>query len=65
MEPQEKKTAGNAPIYTGGGLVLGAVIGLLFGMMLLQNTAFGVVIGAAVGLIIGAVVDLLRRKKQQ
>ena len=45
--------------YAGSGLVIGAVIGMIFGLMLFENLAQGsaIAIGAAAGLIIGAVID--------
>ena len=43
--------------YTGSGLGIGAVIGLIFGLLLFENLPWGCVIGAAVGLVIGAAID--------
>ena len=43
--------------YVGSGLAIGAAIGMIFGLMLFENLAWGCVIGAAVGLVIGAAID--------
>jgi uncharacterized membrane protein len=47
-------------IYTGSGIVIGAAIGLIFGLLLLENIVSGLIIGAAAGLIIGAIIDGMR-----
>ena len=44
---------------TGVGLVFGAALGLVFGLMLFDNWWMGPMIGVALGLITGAVADLL------
>lgn len=44
---------------TGVGLVLGAALGLVFGLMLFDSWWLGPMIGVAAGLIIGAIADLL------
>jgi len=43
--------------YVGAGMVIGAAIGMIFGLMLFENLALGSAIGAAVGLVIGAAID--------
>ena len=43
--------------YAGSGLAIGAAIGMIFGLMLFENLAWGCVIGAALGLVIGAAID--------
>ncbi len=43
--------------YAGAGLAIGAAIGMIFGLMLLENLALGCAIGAAVGLVMGALID--------
>ncbi|MBE0409164.1 MAG: hypothetical protein IBX69_05460 [Anaerolineales bacterium] len=48
-------------IYTGSGIVIGAAIGLIFGLLLLENIVVGLIIGAAAGLILGAIMDVLRK----
>jgi len=47
--------------YTGAGLAIGAAIGMIFGLMLFENLAWGCVIGAALGLVMGAAIDAQRR----
>ena len=47
--------------YAGSGLAIGAAIGMIFGLMLFENLAWGCVIGAGVGLVIGAVIDAQAR----
>ncbi|MBL7066064.1 MAG: glycine zipper family protein [Anaerolineae bacterium] len=49
--------------YAGAGLAIGAAIGMIFGLMLFENLAWGCVIGTAVGLVIGAAIDAQRRHK--
>ena len=48
---------------TGTGLAIGAAIGMIFGLMLFENLAWGCVIGAALGLLIGAAIDSQGRRK--
>lgn len=43
--------------YAGSGLAIGAAIGMIFGLMLFENLAWGCAIGAAVGLVMGAAID--------
>ena len=43
--------------YAGSGLVIGVAIGMIFGLMLFENLAWGCGIGAAAGLLIGAAID--------
>lgn len=55
MESQSKNVNDTrTELYAGGGLALGAALGLLFGLLLFENLAFGCVIGAVAGLVIGA-----------
>jgi uncharacterized membrane protein len=49
--------------YAGSGLAIGAAIGMIFGLLLFENLAWGCVIGAAVGLVMGAAIDAQRRHK--
>jgi len=48
--------------YAGSGLAIGAAIGMIFGLMLFENLAWGCVIGAAVGLVMGAAIDAQERR---
>jgi uncharacterized membrane protein len=48
--------------YAGAGLAIGAAIGMIFGLMLFENLAWGCVIGAAVGLVMGAAIDAHERR---
>jgi len=43
--------------YAGAGLVIGAAIGMIFGLMLFESLALGSAFGAAVGLVMGAAID--------
>jgi hypothetical protein len=43
--------------WTGTGIALGAGLGIIGGLLLLENWFFGPIIGASVGLLIGAIVD--------
>lgn len=47
--------------YAGAGLAIGAAIGMLFGLMLFEDMAWGSGIGAAAGLLIGAAIDAHER----
>ena len=49
--------------YAGAGLAIGAAIGMIFGLLLFENLAWGCVIGCAVGLIMGAAIDALRGRE--
>jgi len=48
--------------YAGSGLAIGAAIGMIFGLMLFEDMAWGSGIGAAVGLLIGAAIDAQERR---
>jgi len=49
--------------YAGAGLAIGASIGMIFGLLLFEDLAWGCVIGCAVGLIMGAATDALRGRE--
>jgi uncharacterized membrane protein len=55
MASQKNQT--NRIVYAGLGIPFGAAIGLIFGLLLLDQMIIGVFIGAATGLIVGAIVD--------
>jgi uncharacterized membrane protein len=46
--------------YAGAGVAIGAVVGMMFGLLLFENLAMGSAIGAGVGLVVGAMVDTQR-----
>ena len=48
--------------FAGSGLAIGAAIGMIFGLLLFENLAWGCVIGAAVGLVMGAAIDAHGRR---
>jgi uncharacterized membrane protein len=48
--------------YAGAGMAIGAAIGMIFGLMLFENLAWGCVIGTAVGLVVGAAIDAHERR---
>ena len=48
-------------VPVGGWSGVGAVLGLLFGLMLSANQAVTIVIGTALGLVVGLLVDRRRR----
>lgn len=56
-KPTNKDSGRKAPLNTGFGLAIGAALGMIFGMMLFDQLAYGALIGAGAGLIIGAVLD--------
>ncbi|HEX6946291.1 MAG TPA: hypothetical protein VF246_02970 [Acidimicrobiia bacterium] len=43
--------------WTGIGVVLGAALGLLLGMLVFDGTWWAPVIGAAIGVLVGAIAD--------
>ncbi|MEA3439465.1 MAG: hypothetical protein U9R58_04205 [Chloroflexota bacterium] len=49
--------------YAGVGLVIGAGVGMIFGLLLNQDQALSSAFGAAMGLLIGAAIDLQRQYK--
>ena len=68
MRKQEMKSSSNkgrssrkTAYYAGPGLAIGAVVGMIFGLMLFENLAWGPAIGAAVDLVIGAPIDAQTR----
>jgi uncharacterized membrane protein len=63
MDTNRQQGAHKIGIFTGSGVALGAAFGLLFGLLLFGDLAFGVIIGAAAGLVIGAVADLLKKRQ--
>ncbi len=48
--------------FAGSGMVIGAAIGMIFGMLLFESQAIGCVFGAALGLVIGAAIDAQKRQ---
>jgi len=48
--------------YAGAGLVVGAGVGMIFGLLLFENLALGCAIGAALGLVMGAAIDAHERR---
>ncbi len=57
----KKENSHKTAYYSGAGLAIGAAVGMIFGLILFENLAWGCVIGAAVGLVIGAAIDAQRR----
>jgi len=57
QNPSKGENSRKTAYYAGSGLAIGAAIGMIFGLMLFENLAWGCVIGAGVGLVIGAVID--------
>ena len=59
MDPNSSKgdDTRKTTYYAGSGLAIGAAIGMIFGLLLFENLAWGCVIGAAVGLVMGAAID--------
>ena len=55
-ESDEKKKK-PALFYSDSGLVIGAALGLIYGLLLFDEMALGLVFGVAVGLVIGAILD--------
>lgn len=43
--------------WTGIGVVFGAALGLLFGLLIFEGAWWSPVVGAALGIVVGAVVD--------
>lgn len=53
------------PNYRGSGMAIGAALGLIFGMLLFDKIALGLVFGAAIGLVIGSIVDMQAKKERE
>lgn len=51
-------------MYTGLGLVFGAGLGMIVGLVLLETWWYGMGIGAAIGLVLGSMVEALTRDKE-
>lgn len=51
--------------YAGSGLAVGAAIGMIFGLLLFEDLAWGCFIGAALGLLIGAAIDAYKRRETE
>ncbi len=56
---------GSKPVqkYTGLAIAIGAALGLMIGLMLLENLALGGGAGAALGLVAGSVIDLQHKRE--
>ena len=65
MDINSKKRNDNrkAEYYAGSGLAIGAGIGMIFGLLLFENLAWGCVIGSALGLLIGAAIDAQKSRE--
>lgn len=61
--PNKGRSSRKTAYYAGSGLAIGAAVGMIFGLMLFENLAWGCVIGAAVGLVSGAAIDAQRHHK--
>lgn len=49
--------------YIALGLIFGAALGLIVGLLLFDELLLGTFVGAALGLIVGSIVDLQRPKE--
>lgn len=62
-----KSTEGNEhkgiPTYAGVGIVIGAALGMIFGLILFEELALGSAIGAAIGLVFGAGIGAHNKRK--
>ena len=58
----KKENSRKTAYYAGAGLAIGAAIGMIFGLLLFENLAFGCAIGAGVGLVMGAAIDAYERR---
>ena len=56
------ETDGKTTCYLGSGLAIRAAIGVIFGLILIENLALGSAIGTDVGLIVGAATDARERR---
>ena len=70
MRKQETESSSNkgrssrkTACYAGAGLAIGAAIGMMFGLMLFENLAWGSGIGAGVGLVFSAAIDAQMRHR--
>ncbi len=51
-------------MYTGLGLIFGAGLGMIVGLVLLETWWYGMGIGAAIGLVLGSSVEAMTRDKE-
>jgi len=61
---ERKSQAWRIAIFAGSGIALGAALGLLFGLMLLGNVAFGSLAGVVIGAVIGLGYEAQSRRRQ-
>ena len=64
MGNQPQRKSSGKWIYAGIGLAIGAGLGILIGLIFLDQLVYGLITGAAAGLIIGAVVDATSRRQE-
>jgi len=62
QKSSKKEDSRKAAHYAGAGMAIGAAIGMIFGLLLFENLAWGCVIGTAVGLVMGAAIDAHERR---
>ncbi len=62
---QKQTNQGKAPaaLYGGRGMAIGAGLGLIMGLLMIDQIAVGLVLGVAAGLGIGSMVDLQAGKR--
>lgn len=51
-------------MYTGLGVVFGAGLGMIVGLVFLESWWLGMGVGAAIGLVLGSVVEIAIREKE-
>ena len=51
--------------YAGARIIIGAALGMIFGLMLFEELALGSAIGAAIGLVFGAGIDAQNSRKEK
>lgn len=64
QKPNDKQKRAD-PNYRGSGMAIGAGLGLIFGMLLFDKIALGLVLGVAIGLGIGSIVDMQANKERK
>ena len=64
LNKEENQIANNNKTnYVGGGIGVGAALGIIFGLLLESNISFSIIIGASIGLIVGAIWDANYKNK--
>ena len=59
-----ENNGGKRPSSTGTGVALGASLGAIFGLLVLDNLALGAALGVMIGIVISAIADAQSARRQ-